>query len=431
MAGAGSCPTSPHSGFGSFVQEPVPDDWWHLYDDERLDALVHQALAANTDLRVAAANLEKAGPASTGAGSLDTRRSSVQEDQVRATQPQLEVQHRLAVLTGQAPGDHPADVAACAREPHLAAPLPVGDGASLLRRRPDIRRAEFEVQATAERIGVVTADPYPNVSLGASLASVGALQRGFADDTFKFSLGRQAYLPVLDANRTLIAIEQTATGGGTRRPIEAGRPRRPPPTRADIRSRSKSRREWAFRDARRGCRHHAAMSSSSHSCWLLPDGRSVTMRPIAPGDLEMETVFIDGLSTEAGYNRLFSPRHPSPEEIRRWTDIDPAREVAFVVTTRTPAGSEDMLAVGRLVHDDDTPDAEFALLVGDASKRQGIGARLLSALIAAARSRGVRTLQGETLSTNAGMLALGVRHGFTARRVVGDATVTRLSLRLG
>src|SRR3546814_4188743 len=31
-----------------------------LYDDPRLDALVERALAANTDLRVAAANLERA-----------------------------------------------------------------------------------------------------------------------------------------------------------------------------------------------------------------------------------------------------------------------------------------------------------------------------------------------------------------------------------
>ncbi|HEU4563182.1 MAG TPA: TolC family protein [Gemmatimonadaceae bacterium] len=33
--------------------------WWHLYQDPTLDTLVSQALAANTDLRVAAANLER------------------------------------------------------------------------------------------------------------------------------------------------------------------------------------------------------------------------------------------------------------------------------------------------------------------------------------------------------------------------------------
>jgi NodT family efflux transporter outer membrane factor (OMF) lipoprotein len=37
-----------------------PDDWWRLYDDPALDALVRRALAANTDLRVALANLDAA-----------------------------------------------------------------------------------------------------------------------------------------------------------------------------------------------------------------------------------------------------------------------------------------------------------------------------------------------------------------------------------
>ena len=178
-------------------------------------------------------------------------------------------------------------------------------------------------------------------------------------------------------------------------------------------------------------RHDARMSAASPSCWLLPDGRTATLRPIAPDDFEMETAFLDGLSTEAGYHRLHSARHPSPEEIRRWTNIDPAREVAFVVTHPDSRGVETMLAVGRMVHDDDAPDAEFALLVGDACKRLGIGRRLLAALIDAARSRGLRTLHGTTLSTNVGMLALGQQCGFTARRELGDATVTRLSLRLG
>jgi NodT family efflux transporter outer membrane factor (OMF) lipoprotein len=39
---------------------PLPDDWWRLYDDPRLDTLVAQALAANTDLRMADANLRRA-----------------------------------------------------------------------------------------------------------------------------------------------------------------------------------------------------------------------------------------------------------------------------------------------------------------------------------------------------------------------------------
>ena len=164
--------------------------------------------------------------------------------------------------------------------------------------------------------------------------------------------------------------------------------------------------------------------------WPLPEGREATLRPIAPGDFAIESAFLDTLSAETSYNRLFSARHPSAEEIRRWTDIDPAREVAFVVTTRDAAGGETMLAVGRAVHDDDGPDAEFALLVGDDSKRLGLGRRLLETLIAAARERGVRRLYGTTLSTNVAMLALAHRLGFASRREIGDSLVTVVSLKL-
>lgn len=39
---------------------PVPDGWWRLFDDPRLDNLVEASLAANTDLRMAYANLDGA-----------------------------------------------------------------------------------------------------------------------------------------------------------------------------------------------------------------------------------------------------------------------------------------------------------------------------------------------------------------------------------
>lgn len=163
--------------------------------------------------------------------------------------------------------------------------------------------------------------------------------------------------------------------------------------------------------------------------WPLRDGREATLRAIAPDDFGIESAFLDTLSMDTSYNRLFSTRHPSPEEIRHWTDIDPAREFAFIVTTRDANGVETMLAVGRAVHDDGA-GAEFALLVGDASRRLGLGRRLIDALVATARARGLRTLHGTTLSTNAAMLGLARGLGFGTRREIGDSFVTRVSLRL-
>jgi len=46
-------------GEKAFAQAPVPDNWWKLYDNARLDGLIQQVIAANTNLRSATANLER------------------------------------------------------------------------------------------------------------------------------------------------------------------------------------------------------------------------------------------------------------------------------------------------------------------------------------------------------------------------------------
>ncbi|EQB09573.1 efflux transporter outer membrane subunit [Novosphingobium lindaniclasticum] len=61
-------PAPPATAAGAFVTtapaidpaSALPDDWWKLYNDPALDNLVTRAFAANSDLRVASANLAKA-----------------------------------------------------------------------------------------------------------------------------------------------------------------------------------------------------------------------------------------------------------------------------------------------------------------------------------------------------------------------------------
>ena len=295
----------------------LPDDWWRLYRDPALDALVERALVANTDLRVAAANLARAravlGEARTaripstnlnggvtygdgiqGAGQggivgsqgdaqwsqsgglslagevdlfgrvsraiaaaradteaveaardavrvtvaaettrayvnacatayaievarqsartsadslrlvtaqeragsvgrLDVERAGAAEATARSAIPALEGQRQvalfeLAALIGTTPGDVPDAARACSQAPEPAATLPVGDGAALLRRRPDLRQAERQLAADTARIGVATADLYPKVSLGGSGNFFrNDMVRG--GDSFSFSLG--------------------------------------------------------------------------------------------------------------------------------------------------------------------------------------------------------------------------------------------------
>lgn len=277
---------------------PVEGDWWHLYNDPMLDKLVADALAANTDIRVAVANLAKAraslrevrtdrlpevgvgasgqygrlpasqrapgapreswtidggldvsyevdlfGRVSRGveaaegdvgaaqadadavrvaivadtarayadaasAGErlavaqrivdlldqslkvtnrrvevgmttrLDSARIAALRNQRAADVPAIQAERdaalfRLATLTGRAPRDLPADVAARTTTLRLDQPIPVGDGAALLARRPDVRAAERRLAASSARIGVATADLYPHITLGASVGSTG------------------------------------------------------------------------------------------------------------------------------------------------------------------------------------------------------------------------------------------------------------------
>jgi len=90
--------------------------------------------------------------------------------QVRASIPPLEGQRRaalfqLAALLGRTPSMAPNDVTSCVTPPHLTDLIPVGDGATLLKRRPDVRQADRRMAAATARIGVATADLYPRITL--------------------------------------------------------------------------------------------------------------------------------------------------------------------------------------------------------------------------------------------------------------------------
>ncbi len=309
---------------GAVTPSPLPDHWWRLFNDPELDRLVTAALARNTDLRVASANLQRARAllSEAGAGRLPTSSTSAQYsrnrvgagaqpargtisttgadaitydfftagfdasyevdlfggvsrsieaaradlaaaqaavdasrvavaaetarayasacgfaaqadvareterlqsqtfdltgrrldagrgtrsevdqaqilvEQARAQIPTFEAERRaslyaLAVLTGAAPVTILDSVAArCRILPVAKAPLPVGDGQTLLARRPDVRQAERQLAADTARIGVATAALYPSITLLGSI-SLGGTRLGDLGKSrsFGYSLG--------------------------------------------------------------------------------------------------------------------------------------------------------------------------------------------------------------------------------------------------
>ena len=293
----------------------LPPNWWRLYSDRKLDALVEEALAANTDLRMANANLERSdallreaksqrqpsvpigasiayaqlageqylqpitpprsgyysGSISVGydldlfggirrgieaarandeaveaardlvrvnvaaetarayadacgagleleaagrsltlqrksldltqqllrggrAIDLDVTRSQELVDELIAAIPSLQAGrrnalYRLAMLTGRAPSQFDRDLEECATPPRLGEPLPIGDGAALLKRRPDIRETERQLAAATAEIGVATAQLYPDISIGVGAGSIGTVATAFTSPTNSWQVG--------------------------------------------------------------------------------------------------------------------------------------------------------------------------------------------------------------------------------------------------
>lgn len=294
---------------------PLPPNWWRLYSDPRLDALVEEALSANTDLRMANANLEHSNallreakvlrepsiaigadveyaqlageqyllpitpPRDTyydssvtigydldlfgairrgieaardsdeavkdardlvkvnvaaetarayaevcGEGlqliaarrslalqrqsfeltkdlrargratDVDVTRSQEFVNELAAAIPSLEALrrnalYRLATLTGRPPSQFDRSVAGCTTPPRLSQPLPIGNGAALLKRRPDVRESERALAAATAEIGVATAELYPDITFGLSAGSIGASSDALTSPTNFWGVG--------------------------------------------------------------------------------------------------------------------------------------------------------------------------------------------------------------------------------------------------
>lgn len=104
------------------------------------------------------------------AADVDVERLSGQVQTTRAALVPLDEQiaeslDRLAVLTGRAPGELDTELSAHKPLPTLPSTVQVGDPASLLRQRPDIRAAERRLASSNAQIGEHVADYFPKVSL--------------------------------------------------------------------------------------------------------------------------------------------------------------------------------------------------------------------------------------------------------------------------
>jgi NodT family efflux transporter outer membrane factor (OMF) lipoprotein len=147
------------------------------------------------------------------ASDLQVAQEEAQVNITGATIPALEAlakqaAHRLDVLLGIQPGTLWAELSAEAPIPALPPEAHVGLPSELLRRRPDIRRAERQLAAATAEVGVATADLYPKFSLSGffGVQSVSASTWFSAPSRF-WNIGPTIRWPVFDAGRIRANIE--------------------------------------------------------------------------------------------------------------------------------------------------------------------------------------------------------------------------------
>ncbi len=164
--------------------------------------------------------------------------------------------------------------------------------------------------------------------------------------------------------------------------------------------------------------------------WQLPGGTDVVIRPIRPEDAELTQAFVRGLSEEAKYFRFMDAvSELSPAMLARLTQIDYTREMALLALTEVD-GREVELGVARYAVNPDGDSCEFALVVGDAWQKQGIGHKLMGVLMDVARGKGIKVMEGEVLKSNRPMLKLVEGLGFRIEPHPEDDAVRRITREL-
>jgi len=164
----------------------------------------------------------------------------------------------------------------------------------------------------------------------------------------------------------------------------------------------------------------------------LKHGLAVTVRDLRADDRERVARAVRLLDRESVYTRLFSYRSELTEAgLDRIMRVDPANEIALVVTTRS---GDDEIVIGscRCIvtgSHEGGRIAEIAFVVEEDYQGLGIASRLLRHLARLAPRIGVSTFEADVLAENGSMLAVFARSGLPmTRRSEGGIVHVTLAL---
>jgi NodT family efflux transporter outer membrane factor (OMF) lipoprotein len=142
---------------------------------------------------------------------LATQRARLAE--ARSNVPQLKQQEAqlvsaLAVLVDAQPGSLDAQLAATPTKLTLPTTIAGGVPSEIARRRPDIQRAEAQLQAATAEIGVAVADLYPRFTLTGGLAQQSLHASDLTEwGSRQWSIGPSLSLPIFDGGRRRAVVE--------------------------------------------------------------------------------------------------------------------------------------------------------------------------------------------------------------------------------
>ncbi|HLK64533.1 MAG TPA: efflux transporter outer membrane subunit [Bryobacteraceae bacterium] len=138
---------------------------------------------------------------------LDVERQAAQLASTEAMVPALESAsqmsiHRISVLLGEEPGTLTSELIAAKPLPATPPVVPVGLTSDLLKRRPDIRRADAEIAAASARVGVAHSDFFPKITLTGSAGRQGSSFPGLTLGAGNFfAFGPAIKLPIFTGGK--------------------------------------------------------------------------------------------------------------------------------------------------------------------------------------------------------------------------------------
>lgn len=159
----------------------------------------------------------------------------------------------------------------------------------------------------------------------------------------------------------------------------------------------------------------------------LTDGSTVLLRPIRPEDEPGLVDVVHRSDPQDVRMRFLGSVKDFPHLMAaRLSQIDYDREMAFVAVEK----NGDICGVVRIIADPDNEAAEYAIMVRSDMKGKGLGFRLMSAILAHARKRGLSQVFGDVLRENGPMLRLAEDLGFKLALSADDPSVMRVVLDL-